>query len=239
MKGRVLNLIFERGEVEFIQPLAKRMRRIRLTGPALKGLDYIPGQHIRLHVNDLFAPLTWRKGLLRTYSVWAYDGEALDLCVLTHGGDGPGEQWAREAKAGQEVWLTKPEGSFVLRPDAGHHLFVGDETAAVPFGPMLRALPEGAGFDAVVEVDTPDDQIPLPEGVTWCHRDGASAARSTSLVEAVRRLDLPGEGDRAAYVAGEALTVQAVRDHLVRERGWPRRSVLTKPFWTPGKRGMD
>jgi hypothetical protein len=26
---------------------------------------------------------------------------------------------------------------------------------------------------------------------------------------------------------------------LVRERGWPRRSVLTKPFWTPGKRGMD
>ncbi|MEO3828389.1 SIP domain-containing protein [Actinomadura sp. B10D3] len=39
--------------------------------------------------------------------------------------------------------------------------------------------------------------------------------------------------------AGEARTVQAVRAHLVRERGWPRRSVLVKPFWTPGKRGME
>ncbi|WP_281259398.1 SIP domain-containing protein [Actinomadura meyerae] len=37
-----------------------------------------------------------------------------------------------------------------------------------------------------------------------------------------------------AYVAGEARTVQAVRAHLVRNRGRPRRSVLVKPFWTPG-----
>jgi NADPH-dependent ferric siderophore reductase len=61
---------------------------------------------------------------------------------------------------------------------------------------------------------------------------------SPSLVAAVEGLDLPAEPGRA-YVAGEARTVQAVRQHLVRERGWPRRSVLTKPFWTPGKRGME
>ncbi|MGH3241328.1 MAG: hypothetical protein ACRDNL_13190 [Spirillospora sp.] len=33
--------------------------------------------------------------------------------------------------------------------------------------------------------------------------------------------------------------MQAVRAHLVGERGWPRGSVLVKPFWTPGKRGME
>ncbi|WP_245668028.1 SIP domain-containing protein [Actinomadura macra] len=38
---------------------------------------------------------------------------------------------------------------------------------------------------------------------------------------------------------GEARTVQAVRAHLVGDRGWPRRSVLVKPFWTPGKRGLE
>nr|WP_241265897.1 siderophore-interacting protein [Streptomyces boncukensis] len=235
-------MIFERGEVESVQPLAKRMRRVRLTGPAVQELAYVPGQHVRLHVNDLFAPLTWRRGLLRTYSVWEYDGTALDLCVLEHGGDGPGEQWVAQVRAGQGVWFTKPEGSLVLQPEAGYHLFVGDETAAVPFGAMLRALPEGVDFDAVVEVDTPEDEIPLGDGVTWGYRYGAPAARSASLVEAVRRLDLPDDDSRVsrvAYVAGEALTVQAVRDHLVRERGWPRRSVRTKPFWTPGKRGMD
>ncbi|CNF48756.1 siderophore-interacting protein [Mycobacterium tuberculosis] len=40
-------------------------------------------------------------------------------------------------------------------------------------------------------------------------------------------------------VAGEARTAQAARAHLVRERGWPRGSVLVKPFWTPGRRGME
>jgi len=27
--------------------------------------------------------------------------------------------------------------------------------------------------------------------------------------------------------------------HLVAERGWPRRAVVVKPFWAPGRRGLD
>jgi NADPH-dependent ferric siderophore reductase len=42
-----------------------------------------------------------------------------------------------------------------------------------------------------------------------------------------------------AYLAGEARTIQAVSQHLVRERGWPRRSIRAKPFWAPGKAGLD
>lgn len=45
--------------------------------------------------------------------------------------------------------------------------------------------------------------------------------------------------DRLPLPRGEARTVQAVRAHLVGERGWPRRSVQVKPYWTPGRRGMD
>jgi hypothetical protein len=92
----------------------------------------------------------------------------------------------------------------------------------------------------VIEVARPEDRLPLPrtDDLTWCHRGDAPAANSATLVEAVRGLDLPSEPG-FAYVAGEARTVQAVRAHLVRERGWPRRSVLVKPFWTPGKRGME
>jgi NADPH-dependent ferric siderophore reductase len=42
-----------------------------------------------------------------------------------------------------------------------------------------------------------------------------------------------------AYLAGEARTIQAVRRHLVEDRGWDRRAVVTHPFWTPGRRGLD
>jgi NADPH-dependent ferric siderophore reductase len=90
----------------------------------------------------------------------------------------------------------------------------------------------------VVEVAGEEDRLELGEGVEWIYRGERSAAESGELVEAVRGLKLPEEAG-VAYVAGEARTVQMVRDHLVRERGWPRRAVLTKPFWTPGKVGME
>jgi NADPH-dependent ferric siderophore reductase len=74
--------------------------------------------------------------------------------------------------------------------------------------------------------------------LSWRFRGDVSAAASAGLASVVRDLDLPAEPG-AAYLAGEARTCQAVRAHLVNERGWPRRSVLVKPFWAPGKRGLE
>ncbi|WP_331717280.1 SIP domain-containing protein [Yinghuangia sp. ASG 101] len=54
-------------------------------------------------------------------------------------------------------------------------------------------------------------------------------SRAATLVAAVGGLDRPDEPG-VAYVGGEARTVQAVRAHLVGDRGRPRRSVLVKPF---------
>jgi NADPH-dependent ferric siderophore reductase len=125
---------------------------------------------------------------------------------------------------------------MVLRP-AAHHLFVGEETAAVAFGPMLQALGD-VPYRAVLEVDAPASRLPLPDEVSWHYRNGAPAAASASRLAAVRELDLPAEPG-SAYLAGEARTVQALSQHLVRARGWPRRAIRTKPFWSPGKTGMD
>jgi NADPH-dependent ferric siderophore reductase len=102
---------------------------------------------------------------------------------------------------------------------------------------MIAAL-AGAGHHAVIEVDTAEDRIPVEGDVTWTYRHGTPAADSPGLLEALRGLDLPEEPG-VAYLAGEARTVQSLRRHLVTERGWPRRAVLTKPFWAPGKRGLE
>ncbi len=58
--------------------------------------------------------------------------------MLDHG-DGPGARWARAVRPGQEVLFGKPEGPLVVRP-APYHVFAGEETASVAFGPMLAAL---------------------------------------------------------------------------------------------------
>ena len=219
----LLDRLFIQGTAIAAEPITPRMRRITIAAP---GLDWTPGQHIRLVAEGLVTR--------RTYSVWDYDGSSLELYVLDHG-DGPGARWARSVRPDQEVLFTKPEGNLVTRPSA-YHLFAGDETAAVAFGPMLCALGEDPSVYGVIEADAPADRLPID--LTWRFREGASAASSSTLVQAVRELDLPDEPG-TAYLAGEARTVQAVRAHLVRERGWPRRSVITKPFWTPGKTGME
>jgi NADPH-dependent ferric siderophore reductase len=222
--GRALaDRLFTRGTVEDVDQITRRIRRITVTAP---GLSWTPGQQIRVAADGLLTR--------RTYSVWAYDGSSLELCVLDHG-EGPGARWARLVRPGDDVVFGGPEGTFVTRPSP-YHLFAGEETASVAFGPMVRTLGDAPVY-GVIEVDTPEDRLPV-ERLTWRYREGAPAASSATLVAAVRDLDLPDEPG-TAYVAGEARTVQAVRDHLVRDRGWPRRSVLTKPFWSPGKKGME
>jgi NADPH-dependent ferric siderophore reductase len=243
VRGRLLDLMFVRGRVEDVSPGPGRMRWIGVAG--VPGLDWTPGQQVRVHVADITSTRTWVSGsvlhALRTYSVWDYDASAgvMRLCVMDHEAGGPGTRWVRDLRPGREIVFGKPEGKFGLRP-AAYHVFAGEETASVPFGAMLRAVRPDEPVHGVIEVARPEDRLPLPraDDLTWCHRGDAPAADSATLVDAVRGLDLPSEPG-IAYVAGEARTVQAVRAHLVRERGWPRRSVLVKPFWTPGKRGME
>ncbi|MGW2208356.1 siderophore-interacting protein [Streptomyces sp. NPDC001781] len=221
----VLDLLMLRGTVTTVERFTARMRRLRIEGDALAGLDVLPGQQVRVLVGSALTR--------RTYSVWRYEPSGcVELCVLDHGGDGPGARWARGAAAGDEVRLGKPEGSFTLRPDAAHHVFVGDETASVAFGAMLAALPGGTRVSGCVETATADDRLPLAHAgrLDWVLRG------TVPLPEAVGRL-APAPGG-IAYVAGEARTVQAVR-HVLRDAGWDRHSVLTKPFWAPGKRGLD
>jgi NADPH-dependent ferric siderophore reductase len=237
--GRVLNAFSVTGTVTEIEPVAARMRRVRIEGDEVARLTWTPGQQVRVHVSDLLDPHSWRRprDILRTYSIWRYDG-GLELCVLDHDTGGPGARWGRELEIGQPVTFGRPEGSFVLQDDAPYHVFAGEETAVVAFGAMLAALPPGTPAYPLLEVDEPGDRLPLARDVPWLYRDGRPATASASLLEAARRLELPREPG-AAYLAGEARTVQLLRRHFVAERGWPRPSVRTKPFWAPGKRGLD
>ena len=221
----VLDLVTLRGTVTAAEPVTARMRHLRIESDALAGLDVRPGQQVRVLVTGL---------TLRTYSVWRYDPSgAVELRVLDHSEGGPGARWGKSVGVGEQVRLRKPEGTFTLRPDAAHHVFVGEETASVAFGAMLAALPEGARVSGCVETESDGDRLPLAHSdrLNWLTRGG------TSLSDAVQ--DLAPEPGGIAYVAGEARAVQQVRQVLVRELGWDRRSVLTKPFWAPGKWGLE
>ncbi|MFF2550407.1 siderophore-interacting protein [Nocardia sp. NPDC058058] len=238
---RLLDRFFGTGHILETERIAARMIRVRISAPALRNSRCLPGQHVRVAIGDAEGGLLARVGDLRTYTVWQFDsarGE-FDLCVMDHG-DGPGSRWGRAAEPGAQVLFRGPEGSFILHDSAPYHLFAGEETASVAFGAMLAAVPDHIPVYGAVETATPQDRLPLPRTAALAAplRGEASAARSQVLLEAVRELELPATPG-VAYLAGEARTIQMISKHLVHERNWPRRAIRTKPFWTPGKRGMD
>jgi NADPH-dependent ferric siderophore reductase len=233
-----------RAEVTQVEQLRPRMRRIRLANPVLSNVAWLPGQQVRVIVSESVASSLVRgklRDLVRTYSIFDLDRDesTLDLCIFDHG-DTPGVLWSKRVAVGDEVLVRRPEGSLVLR-DARYQVFVGEETAQVAFGAMLAAVPREQTVFGVMELGYPHARLDLTRGqdLTWSYRGEAPAADSTTLLDAVRGLDLP-DVPGMAYVAGEAGTCATVRRHFVIERGWPGRgSITVKPFWTPGKRGLQ
>src|SRR5579871_3895233 len=88
--GRVLNAFSVTGTVTEVEPVSAHLRRIRIEGEQVGRLAWVPGQQVRVHVSDLLEPHSWRRprDLLRTYSIWRYDG-GLELCVLDRDTGGP------------------------------------------------------------------------------------------------------------------------------------------------------
>ena len=170
--GRLTDRLFVRSHVEQIEPVAARMSRIRLAGPALGGLAWTPGEQVRVLVSDLFSFETVRhafRDALRTYSVWDHDAAAatLDLCVLEHG-DGPGARWSKSLAVGDEVAFRPPRETSSCRP-ADYHVFLGEETASVAFGAILRTVPASARVFGAIEVESAGDRLTLPRGdeLSW------------------------------------------------------------------------
>lgn len=242
----VRDALFLSATVSEIEQLTPRMRRVRFAGPRLRRLAWTPGQHVRLQVAGLLDSVLrlHPHDALRSYSIFDADPDdgTLDIVMLDHSYDRdvvtPARRWATAVSLGDHVNLTRPQGNFVLRHDAPYHLFAGDETASVAFAAMLRALPADATVHGVIEAGDAADHLPLARPLTHIERGGASAANSSVLADALRALELP-DHPGVAYLAGEARTIQTLRKILIAERGWDRRQIRTKPFWTPGRTGME
>jgi NADPH-dependent ferric siderophore reductase len=238
--------VFVSGAVSEIEQLTPSLRRIRFSGPRLRGLRWTPGQHVRLQVAGLRESVLrlHPHDALRTYSVYDADPDlgTLDIVMFDHAGDPatvtPARRWVSAISIGYSANLTRPQGNLVIRDDAPYHLFAGEETASVAFAAMLRSLPATAEVHGVVEAEAEEHHLRLPRDLTRVERGAAPAANSSVLADALRDLPLP-DRPGVAYLAGEARTIQTLRTILITERGWERRQIRTTPFWTPGRTGME
>jgi NADPH-dependent ferric siderophore reductase len=183
----------------------------------------------------------------RVYSVWRASPQQalLVLRVALHDEAAPGCAWAQAVAPGDRVSIEPPRSKISIDPAAGFHLFVGDETGAVPLLAMAAEIHRSGGDSSppvagVFETTGPGAEMPGAAGVPalpWVYRGAGSAVASPVLLRAVRELDLPA-GPGTAYLAGESATCQLLQRYLVQARGWSRRSIRVQPQWAPGRPGF-
>ncbi|MGV0359371.1 siderophore-interacting protein [Corynebacterium mastitidis] len=150
------------------------------------------------------------RGDMRTYSIRALrqgaatgGAEATELTVdfalhLAPGSSGPGAEWARGARPGQEILVVGPRrgvdrgtGIAFAPGQARAITLAGDETAAPAIARILEDLPRHhpeATARAYIEVPSAADRLPIDHAPTasveWLPRQGAPRG---SLLDAALR----------------------------------------------------
>ncbi|WP_329051477.1 siderophore-interacting protein [Amycolatopsis sp. NBC_01488] len=232
-------------EVTAVWRPTPRTVRVTFTGDGLADLEPWPDQQLKL----LFPPpgrpvrlpsgdddvLRWyqaylaipedERPVMRSYTVRSRALGTIDVEFVLHdSADGPATAWARTASAGAVLGRYGPDAAY-RRPlsTADTLLLAGDETALPAIATILSEVDNAVAF---VEVAAAAEEQPLP--VHWLHRDGAE--HGVKLLEAVRDAKL-GPGSVAAWLAGEAGMVRALRRHLVGERGLDKRVVEFSGYW--------
>ena len=208
--------------------LAAHAYRITLTGPALDGWHYTPGQTLNVFFG-LGAGTSLRK---RTYSVWGYEAarHELELAVCTYS-DGPGAHWAAQCCPGDVVHFYGPGGKFLLEPAASAHVFLGDVSCLAHFYALRRQVPAAVPVLSVVHARQPDDFFADLDGSFPLHAEVAdtlSAAQYLAAAAAQGLRDLPWA---QVYWGGPAATCVAGYRLLQREWQWPAAQIKAKPFW--------
>jgi NADPH-dependent ferric siderophore reductase len=226
------------------------MARITVGGPSIAdfvgaGTDenvmlylYEPGAELPspLTLESARAAMSRVRPYMRSYTIRRHDPAAneIDFDFVLHGDHGPASKWASNVQPGDEVIFVGPSPAYRPDPDADWHLLIGDETALPAISAIIDTLP-GAVIRAFVEIADPAEEQNL--AITWVHRNGIPAGSSEPLVKALSAAEFP-PGTPAVWAAGERQVMQAVRSHLVDERGIDRTRVRPATYGRLGQAGV-
>lgn len=237
-------------EVTAVRRVTPRTVRVTFTGDGLDTLEPWPdqqlkllfpppGRPVRLPADDDDDVMRWyqaylaipedERPVMRSYTVRDRGQATIDVDFVLHDdetADGPATAWARTAAPGDVLGRYGPDAAY-RRPlsTADTLLIAGDETAVPAAATLLAEVRNAVVF---LEVPEAAEEQPLPGDVHWVHRDGAE--HGDRLLEAVRGAKLP-DGSVAAWLAGEATMVRALRRHLVGERGFAKGDIEFTGYW--------
>lgn len=220
--------------------LAPGLLRVILAAPDLGDLRYTAGQDLMFRVPRPDGIVTNRR-----YTIRRFDSTRAQVTIdVSLHGAGPGTDWMRRARVGEQIDAIGPRGKITPRHEADWHLFIADETGMPGALAMIDSLPASSTVHAVFEVDAPEsEQVSDAPGnpqlaVRWLHRLGRSEPGNTAILHgAIAELRLPA-GAGHAYIAAESGVVRDLRGLLI-DRGLMTEQVSAKAYWRRGLPNAD
>jgi NADPH-dependent ferric siderophore reductase len=157
----------------------------------------------------------------------------LDMVFLRHA-EGHATTWAERAQPGDPVAIWGPRTAYEPPEDTEWLLLAGDETGLPAISVILENKPGGVPADVFVELDGPENQLPLPDAaditVHWIYRGEADAGTTTLLADAVKAAPLR-TGHVYAWGGAESRSMTAIRKHLRHTCGFEQSRVCMVGYW--------
>lgn len=220
--------------VTSVEDITPSRRRITLGGPELDGFTSAGfDDHVKVIVDP--GDGEGRQATMRDYTPHHFDPAAgtFQIDFVMHDA-GPVTDWARHARAGDNVIIGGPRGSFIVGTGFDWHLLIGDETALPAIERRLSELPEGARALIIAEVGLPEHEPDLTSraqiNLHWVR------SWPGALLAAVREVAFPS-GDYHAWVACETSDAKAIRAALI-ERGADPQRLRAAGYWRRGGEGV-
>ena len=233
LESAVLKLFTRSAQVLHIEDIGAAFRLVTLGGEALRKVEWTPGDKIQIQLGG------WTQ---RTYTPMGWDAENGRTRILVHLHDsgGPGTQWARTLRIGDDCIVFGPRKSVRLVPPQSAVIVFGDETSLG----LAAALADQMSAPTVLglfEVSRPADAAPVIErlelnGAGICARIendghfGELEARMSALLAAHPAADI--------VLTGRAGAIQRI-SRLLKSSDIDASRRQSKAYWAPGKTGMD
>ncbi|HJU38900.1 MAG TPA: hypothetical protein VJ724_04955, partial [Tahibacter sp.] len=230
--GRALiRLLMKPARVVDAERIGERFRLITLESAAFRGLDWIPGQKLQIAMGSAFVARTF------TPIDWDAANGRTRLVGYAHG-DAPGSAWLRNASRGDDGDVFGPRASLATTRMAGACVVFGDETSIGLVHATQRHSPGGTVRCLIEANDVADARAALErldvDGAAVFERSPDDA--HLDVIE--RRLPALAAGGATFVLTGKASSVKRMHRAL-KALGVPASRLLAKPYWAPGRTGLD
>lgn len=233
IEGAITRIFMKSATVSECRVLGEQFRLVTLSGDALRGVKWTPGQKIQVALGS------WA---YRTFTPLSWDAEhgSTQLLLFLHG-EAPAAAWGQALKVGDSCTLFGPRDSLDLSALDRPALVFGDETS---FGlaHALRFTPKGAeGVRTLFEVSSKEVAQGILEHLGIVDAEVIERRSDDAHLNEIERVavdQLQARAIQSWALSGKASSIQRLSKRL-RALGVSRGRIRTRAYWAPGKVGLD